>query len=408
MPRLTEQQKIGMTILVGALGYFVDIFDIQLFSIVRVGSLKSLGLSPDAITSSGIMLLNWQMVGMLLGGILWGMLGDKKGRVYVLFGTILLYSLGNIANAFVTTIPAYAAARFFSGLGLAGEIGTSITLVSELLPKSTRSYGASIVAGCGVMGPIAAGYVADALDWRTAYIVGGILGFLLLFLRIFVVESHMFNTLEQEMRIARGRFRMLLNNRKRFIRYALCIISATPVYFVFGILTIFAPELGTALGADVPLKASTAVISYFVGATLGNFLTGLLSQIFRSRKKVMGVFILGAAAASVWILFVPGLSAAGFYGLVGLGGFFTGYWTLFLTTTAEQFGTNLRATATSSAANFVRASVIIDTFLITILKPSFGYLGGVQIVMALCFAVGLLALWKLPETFGRDLDFVER
>jgi MFS family permease len=408
MARLTDKQRINLTILVAALGYFVDVFDLQLFSMLRVSSLKSLGLDPAQITIVGAQLLNWQMAGMLLGGILWGVLGDKKGRVYVLFGTILLYSLGNIANAFVTTIPAYAAARFFTGLGLAGEIGAGVTLATELLPKATRGYGTSMIVGCGVVGPLVAGFMADALDWRMAYIGGGVLGLMLLLLRVSVSESGMFGSVSKQSHVARGKFIMLFNDRERLARYACCVASGLPVWFMVGVIVIFSPEIGVALGTDIPLKPATAVVSCYIGLTLGGFLSGILSQIFQNRRKVMMAFILGAGVTCKIILMSHGISAAGFYGLVLLGGFFIGYWTLFMTTTAEQFGTNLRATATATASNFVRASIIVNTMIIAALKPHYGFLQSAEIDGAFIFLLTAIALWKLPETFNRDLDFTDR
>lgn len=408
MARLSAQQRISLTILVAALGYFVDVFDMLLFAVLRVDSLQSLGLAPDQITAAGALILNWQMAGMLLGGILWGTLGDKKGRVYVLFGTILLYSVGSIANAFVTTVPEYAAARFFTGLGLAGEIGAGITLVSELLPKNTRGYATAIVSTCGVGAPIVAAFVGNAFDWHMAYIGGGLLGLMLLLLRVSVSESGLFKETRKQSSINLGRFRMLFNNRKRFLRYLVCILSAVPIWFVVGILVVFSPELGTALGIAEPLKAPTSVISYSTGITLGGFLSGLLSQLFKSRRRVMAAFILGVAVSSFLLLYIRGMTAGMFYALLLVDGIFIGYWTLFLTTTAEQFGTNLRATVTTTAANFVRASVILDMFLITYLKADMGFLESVRTVAAVCFALAGLALCWMPETFGRDLDFVER
>jgi MFS family permease len=407
MARLTEKQRINVTILVAALGYFVDIFDIQLFSILRVPSLKSLGLSGDELTTIGSHLLNWQMAGMLLGGILWGMIGDRKGRVYVLFGTIILYSLGNIANAFVTTIPAYAAARFFTGLGLAGEIGAGITLASELLPKETRGYGTSAIVGIGIIGPLVASFMADAFDWRVCYIGGGILGLLLLALRVSVNESGMF-TASKKTGNKHGRFDMLFRKPQRAARYIFSIASGVPVWFFVGIIVIFSPEIGVQLHTDIPLKASTAIVSCYVGLSLGGVISGLLSQIFRDRRKVMAAFILGTAAISYVILQLQNISSGTYYAFIVFGGFFIGYWTLFMTTTAEQFGTNLRATATASASNFVRASVIINSSVIVMIKPTYGLLTSIEIVGAICFVLALLAVWKLPETFGRDLDFVER
>ena len=406
--RLSSTQRISLTILVAALGYFVDVFDLQLFAMVRVSSLKDLGLPPEAITSTGAALLNWQMAGMLVGGILWGILGDRKGRIWVLFGTILLYSLGTLANAFVHTIPAYAAARFFAGLGLAGEIGAGVTLASELLPKETRGYGSTVIISCGVMGPIAAAYMAEMLDWRLCYIGGGVLGLMLLMLRVSVRESGLYDALEKQTHVLRGKFRMFFTDRKRFARYLACIGLAVPIWFTLGVVVIFSPEIGTALGITEPVKAPISLVSYSIGLTLGSLMTGLLSQLFKNRKKVTGVFMLGMAVMDGILLTTGGISAAAFYGLIAAAGFFIGYWTLFLTTTAEQFGTNLRATATTTVANFVRASIILDTLLIGAIKPEYGFLRSVQITAALCFAVGAVALWVLPETFGRDLDFTER
>lgn len=407
MARMTEKQRINITILVAALGYFVDIFDIQLFAILRVPSLKSFGLSGDELTIVGTHLLNWQMAGMLLGGILWGILGDKKGRVYVLFGTILLYSLGNIANAFVTSIPQYAVARFFTGLGLAGEIGAGITLASELLPKATRGYGSSTIVGVGVLGPLVAGYMAEALSWQNCYIGGGILGLLLLALRVSVNESGMFNAIKKRTGVKQGQIFMLFNNRKRFVRYVLCILSGVPVWFFVGVIVIFSPEIGTALNISTPLKASSSIISCYIGLTLGGFISGILSQIFKTRQKVSMAFIIATAIISAVIISALEITAPAYYALIVVGGFCIGYWTLFMTTTTEQFGTNLRTTAAATASNFVRASIIINSSVIAALKPSYGLINSIEIDGAVCFILALFAIWKLPETFGRDLDFIE-
>src|SRR5678815_49497 len=135
-----------LAVIVAALGYFVDIYDLLIFGIVRADSLKSIGIAPDAQLGPTQLILNTQMIALLLGGILWGVLGDKRGRISVLFGSIILYSLANIANGFVHTVPQYAAARFLAGLGLAGELGGGITLVSESLDEKTRGHGTTIVA----------------------------------------------------------------------------------------------------------------------------------------------------------------------------------------------------------------------------------------------------------------------
>ncbi len=404
---LSAARRTYLTILVAALGYFVDVFDIQLFGIVRVRSLHDLGLNPDAIMISGAHLLNWQMAGMLLGGLLWGVLGDKKGRVYVLFGTILLYSLGNIANAFVTTIPAYAAARFFTGLGLAGEIGAGITLASELLPKETRGYGTFLIAIFGTMGPVAGSFIANALDWRWAYAAGGVMGLMLLLLRVTVAESGLFAKLNRKPGTRRGHLPDLFNNRRRLTNYVSCILLAVPIWFIISIIVVFSPELGIDLGANEPLKAAISMMSFFVGQTLGGISSGLISQLMRNRRKVTAVCIVGAAVMTYILLHARGISSSGFYALLMLDGFFCGYWGLFLTITAECFGTNLRTTATATVSNFVRGSVIIETIAVTALKPHLGLTEAVGIVAVGCFCLALLAIWRLPETFSKDLDFLE-
>jgi len=407
LKRLSSARRTYLTILVAALGYFVDVFDIQLFGIVRVRSLKDLGLSPDDVTSVGALLLNVQMAGMLAGGLLWGMLGDRKGRLHVLFGTILLYSLGNIGNAFVGGVPGYALARFISGFGLAGEIGAGITLAAELIPKEQRSYATIMVAVCGTMGPVAGSFIANALTWRWAYVFGGAMGLMLLFLRVSVHESGLFNSLKKQVTVRRGHFRMFVNNRKRFGRYIGCILLAVPIWFTLGIIVIFSPELGEALGTTAPLKASSSIISYFVGQTLGGVIGGLLSQLFANRKNITAFYIVGTAASIAVLLMAHGISAQGFYALLMVCSFFCGYWGLFLTITAEAFGTNLRTLAVSTVSNFVRASVILDTLLVAFLKPQMGLLGSIAVVGGVGLVLALVSIWRLPETFSRDLDFIE-
>lgn len=407
LARLSDKQKIHLAVVVAALGYFVDTFDIQLFSVVRVASLKDLGLSPEEITRAGVLLINWQMAGMLLGGLLWGVLGDRKGRTRVMFGSILLYSLGSIANAFVTTIPAYAALRFLTGMGLAGEIGAGITLVSEILPKETRGYATTLVGACGVAGVAVAALMSDYLDWRVAYIVGGVLGLLLLVMRVAVNESGMFNAMAEAGSVACGHFWQLFTKRARFWRYIGCIAVGMPMWFVASILGVFAPEIAKGVGITDPVKVSTTLLVTTLAMAAGGAANGLISQWVKSRKRAIMLFLTGCIVTTVLMLFGIGLSAQGYYILMGVNGFFIGYWTVLLATTAEQFGTNLRTTATSTVTNLIRATVILDTTLITALTPSIGFLNSVKITAVLCFALGAVALWRLPETYARDLEFVE-
>jgi MFS family permease len=400
------RQLLKIPVIVAALGYFVDIYDLLLFSIVRVQSLKSLGVPESDLLKDGVYLINMQMGGLLLGGILWGILGDKKGRITVLFGSILIYSLANIANGFVTSVDQYALLRFIAGIGLAGELGVGITLVAEVLPKEIRGYGTSLVAGVGMLGAVLAYFVADNFDWRIAYFIGGGLGLLLLVMRVNVFESGIF-TKVKEKAVSRGNFFQLFFSSKQFFKYLRCILIGVPVWFVAGILMTFSPEFGKALNLDTPIVAGKAVMWEYIGLVIGDISSGVLSQYFRSRKKVVLLYILLAAVLVAIYLFVPLRTDVMFYAVcVGLG-IAAGYWALFVTIAAEQFGTNLRATVATTVPNFVRGSMIIMTPLFLFFREEFGILLGAGIVGVLAIGTALLGLWKMEETFGKDLNFIE-
>lgn len=397
---------LNAAVIVAALGYFVDIYDLILFAVVRVPSLKSLGLSEAEILEKGVFLLNTQMVGMLLGGILWGVLGDRKGRLSVLFGSILTYSVANGANAFVHSVEAYAFWRFVAGVGLAGELGAGITLVAEILPKEKRGWGTALVASVGVLGALLAGTVAKYLDWRTAYLVGAALGLSLLVLRISVVESGMFAGLASHT-VKRGDLLGLLRTRASAGKYLGCILIGVPIWFVVAILVTLSPEFGKALGmAQVPV-AGTAVMSCYAGLALGDFGSGALSQILCSRRKVVALF-LGAltALSGVYLAGVP-LSLTGFYVLCFALGIAGGYWAVFVTIAAEQFGTNQRATVATTVPNFVRGAVALITTSFLALKPALGLRPAAAVVGLTVLVLAAVSLWFLPETFGKDLDYVE-
>ena len=335
------QELIRIPVLVAALGYMVDMYDLFLFSIVRVPSLKSLNLSPDSILNDGIMLLNLQMAGLLIGGIVWGILGDKKGRLSVLFGSILIYSLANIGNGFVTSVGAYAVLRFIAGFGLAGELGAGMTLVTEILPNKIRGYGSTLVATLGVFGALLAYLVSYLFDWRTSYFIGGGLGLLLMFLRIRVFESGIFMKLK-ETNIKRGDIRMLFNNKSRLLKYVTSIVIGMPIWFVVGILITFSPEFGKAMGFDQPVDAGKAVLFAFAGQVAGNIVSGSLSQYLQSRKKVILLFMLLSFSFVLVFLLVPFRHTTSLYVLCACLGFCSGYWTLFITVAAELFGSNLQ------------------------------------------------------------------
>lgn len=395
------------TVVLGALGYFVDIYDLLLFSIVRVPSLKALGLEGQQLLDDGVYVINSQMIGMLLGGLLWGVLGDKKGRLKVLFGSIFMYSIANILNAYVTNVHQYAILRFIAGFGLAGELGAAITLVSESLSKEARGYGTAIVAGVGVAGAVAASIVGELVSWQTAYIVGGALGLVLLVLRIKVAESGMFDHVKSSTNVARGSLKMLFGNFERLMRYIRCILVGVPLWYVIGILITFAPEFGKALGMAEPVTSGRAILFCYTGLIFGDFGSGILSQLVGSRRKILAIFLAITAVFVAVYGFLPGMSATMFYFVCFMLGIGTGYWALFTTVSAEQFGTNLRATVSTSAPNFVRGALVPITLSFRALESSLGIIGSAMAVGAVVFVLGFLSLWKMPETFGKDLDYLE-
>jgi MFS transporter, putative metabolite:H+ symporter len=400
---------LNATVIVSALGYFVDIYDLLLFSIVRVSSLKGIHVPENRILDVGVLLLNMQMGGMLIGGVLWGLIGDKKGRLSVLFGSIALYSLANILNAFVTSVPEYAFLRFLAGVGLAGELGAAITLVSEILPKELRGYGTTIVASVGICGAILASTVGDLFTWKTCYLVGGGLGLALLLLRIGTIESFMFHETRSHKNVRRGDLRMLFTNLDRIKRYAYSILIGVPFWYVVGILITFSPEITRELGATGPISAGRAVLFQYLGLTFGDLASGLISQWWRSRRKVIFLFITLSVAVVIVFCTWHGFSPTAFYGLCICMGFAAGYWAVFVSAAAEQFGTNLRATVTTTAPNFVRGATVPLTLAFKSLSTSGGFtlVQSASILGVICFAIAYFAAFRLPETFGRDLNFVE-
>jgi MFS family permease len=403
---------VNAAVIVAALGYFVDIYDLLLFGIVRTDSLKDIGITGDAIRDQGEYLISMQMFGMLFGGILWGVLGDKKGRISVLFGSILIYSVANIANGMVTTVDGYAFWRLIAGIGLAGELGAGITLVAESLPKEKRGYGTMIVASVGVSGAVAAYLVYQIFqDWRLCYYAGGVLGILLLFLRISITESGIFKK-TMENKETKGDFLSLFTHKKRFFKYLNCILIGMPLWFLVGILITFSPEFAKALkipGADT-IEAGKSIAFCYTGLVFGDIVSGLLSQWFKSRKKIMYLF-LGFNLVMIFVyLNAFGISNSAFYFLCFLMGTSVGYWVLFVTIAAEQFGTNIRATVTTTVPNFVRGSLPLIILVYSYFRDSIfdgNILMSGMVVGAVITVVSLFSLSKLKETFSVDLDYSE-
>lgn len=403
---------LNAAVIVAALGYFVDIYDLLLFGIVRTDSLKDLGITGDAIRNQGEYLISMQMFGMLFGGILWGILGDKKGRISVLFGSILIYSIANIANGMVTTVDGYAFWRLIAGIGLAGELGAGITLVTESLPKEKRGYGTMIVASVGVSGAVAAYLVYQIFqDWRLCYYAGGVLGILLLFLIISISESGMFKQIQQSEE-KKGDFLSLFSNKKRFSKYVQCILIGIPLWFLVGVLITFSPEFAKALGVQQAetIAAGKAIAFCYTGLVFGDIASGLLSQWLKSRKKIMGLFLIFNLIMVFVYLNAYGISASTFYLLCFTMGFSVGYWVLFVTIAAEQFGTNIRATVTTTVPNFVRGSLPLIILFYSYFRDTIfegDILKSGMVVGSILSLISLLALWKMKETFHIDLDYTE-
>ncbi|HTS44109.1 MAG TPA: MFS transporter [Puia sp.] len=405
-----EHQKtslFNLTVIVSGLGYFVDIYDLLLFGIIRVKSLTSLGLDSIAVRDIGENLISIQMFGLLIGGIIWGIMGDKRGRISVLFGSIILYSLANIANGFVQTVNQYALVRFIAGVGLAGELGAGITLVSELLSKEKRGLGTSLVAGIGITGAVAAYFISKEFEWRTCYFIGGGLGLILLVLRISVFESGMYKKVK-EMDVSRGNFLMFFNNGKRFKKYILCILIGLPTWYVIGILVTFSKEFGKEFGIKETIDSGKAIMYAYAAISIANVLIGLLSQWLKSRKKALYIFyLINILFGVLYFLQNENSSDTTMYWLIAGLGFSTGYWAIFVTMAAEQFGTNLRATAAITAPNMVRGALPLTILLFKWLRVSNGYIKGGWLTGLIIMGITLIAAILTEETFGKDLNYVE-
>jgi putative MFS transporter len=399
-------RNIVFLVLVASLGYFVDIYDLLVFSIVRTPSLLAIGIKPADVKAVGITIIDWQMGGLLIGGLLWGIMGDKLGRIKVLFGSILLYSIANFVNGRVTSVDQYIIVRFIAGVGLAGELGAGITLVTETMKTTKRGYGTMIVSVIGLLGAAAANLVAKNIDWHWAYYVGGILGIFLLVLRLGTFESGLYKDVERS-EISRGNFLMLFTSFKRFIKYLYCILVGSANWFVIGILITLAPEFGRELGGKVLLNAGDGVFYCYIGVAIGGLCSGLFSQITRSRRLTVVVWLIISAISVVCYLRATGITPSQFMWLSLFLGIGAGYWPIFVTIPAEQFGTNIRATVTTTVPNFIRASLIPINAAFTALSAKHGMINAGYILMSILTAIALFSISQLKESFHKDLDYVE-
>jgi len=414
-PQKTDLQHLfSMPVIVAALGYFVDIYDLQLFGIVRIPSLESLGLSKTEIDSVGSSIINTQMIGLLIGGILWGTLGDKRGRLSVLFGSIITYSLANIFCGlipqidFIDKVEAYKWLRFLAGIGLAGELGAGITLVSEVLPKHLRAKGTSLVAGVGLLGAVVATFTVKLSgDWTIAYFIGGGMGFLLLLLRVGVIESGMYKNIKHTSGVTKGNFFAFFTDWDRFVKYLKCIGIGLPTWFCIGILIYLSNQFGEALGITEKVEPGLAIMWAYVGISAGDFLSGFLSHWLASRKKAIA-FMMGMSLLGVLFFLFGGMKTANtLYATAVWLGFWTGYWAMFVTVGAEQFGTNLRATAATTVPNMVRGALAGMIVIFNFLKPSQGAIWSAAILGIVIYLLGFYSTLSIAETHNKDLDYLE-
>ncbi|MEO8711034.1 MAG: MFS transporter [Parafilimonas sp.] len=402
-----QQSVFSLAVIVAALGYFVDIYDLLLFSIIRIPSLKSFGLNDDQIAKDGLFIINIQMLGLLIGGILWGVLGDKKGRLKVLFASIILYSLGNIANGFVQTVNQYALVRFISGIGLAGELGAGITLVTELLPKEKRGIATSFVAGLGLTGAVVAFFIKENFEWRTCYFIGGGLGILLLILRVSVLESGMFKSIEKS-NISKGNFFMLFANKTRIRKYLTAIFIGLPTWYVIGILITFSKEFGAKMNIKGDIDPGKAIMYAYAAISIGDILVGFVSKWLKSRKQSLYIFYVITIIGIIWFFNLNGADVSQLYWAAAVMGFGTGFWAMFVTMAAEQFGTNIRATVATTVPNMVRGSLNLVSALFVWLQVQTGnYLQAGWITGIVVLVIGLASVWLSDETYNKDLDYIE-
>jgi MFS family permease len=413
MPKSFDK-KLGLTILVASLGYFVDIYDLQLFNIVSKESLRGIGITDEnLIKTLDYSLFLWQMSGIILGGLIWGILGDKRGRKKILFGSILIYSLANIANAFVTNVEAYSVIRFITGIGLAGELGAAVTLINESMSKEKRGIGTMIIVTMGALGAVAAvgihklQFTMLGLEsWQVSYIIGGCLGLLLLFMRFQTFESEMFDKVEKQ-KVQRGNFFMLFKTKDRLLRYLSCIAIGLPVWFCVGLLIKFSDKFATVLEVDGTIDPTTCIIFCYLGLSGGDLISGFISQFMKSRKKIIFFYLGTTVIISLYFLLVHHHSVNTFYLLAALLGATTGYWVLFVSNAAEQFGTNIRSTVASTVPNFVRGSTVPIVLTFKYIEPSFGVINSALIIGGVTIGIAAIALAYLPETFGKNLNFIE-
>jgi MFS transporter, putative metabolite:H+ symporter len=395
------------TVIVTALGYLVDVYDILIFNTTRVATLTDLGLSGDLLTNMGIYILNMQLVGLILGGLFFGVMGDKIGRKACLLGSILTYSIATLACAFVTTPEQLAWARFIAGFGLAGEIGIGVALITETMTKEKRTLGVTLFAFIGIAGAVLAALAAEFLPWRICYIIGGVAGLLLLITRTMVLESGLYEKSKEHTHIQKGSLAMILTRPALLKKYIYCIFLGAPIFYSIGMIWTLSPEIGKNLGASEPIKATMAIGLGYLGMMFGDLLAGLLSHRFQNRKTIILYFMIVTCVVIVGLFLQKNITPTTYYIFAALNGLFIGYWVNLITMSAEQFGTNIRATVSTSVPNFARATLLPLNLILSAIKPSIGIIWGVGFMGVLAMVLAFYALYKLEDTYHKDLNYYE-
>jgi len=397
-------------IVVCALGYFIDVFDIQLFAVLRVPSLTALGVPADKLAVVGGYILNAQMLGMILGAFLWGWLGDRFGRIKALYGSILVYSLGTLACSFVQDPVSYGVMRFATGFGLAGEVGAALTLIAELMPPLTRGWGMTVAGAFGLLGPVGAVLLSWFVEWRTTYIIAGVMGLVLLILRMRLVEPALFAKTAAGNSV-RGSLRLLAQPRQG-LAFLYCFMIGMPIIYGWFLLNFFSAEFSHAVLAEGELfNQKICLLTFYLGTSCGDMISGTVSQLWGSRRKALAsILLLGIIAAAVLVVLGPRVhfTAAFLYALYFILGIAAGGWLLFVTIAAEHFGTNIRATTAIVISNLGRGFSIPMIFAFQGLRESLSITNAAAVIGLTLYALGFLALRGLRETHGLDLDYVER
>ncbi len=408
MAKAENTRNVYWIVVIAALGYFVDIYDLILYNVVKKASLESIGIIGQAFKDSEHILFNWQMFGMMLGGLLWGILGDKKGRISVLFGSILMYSLANIANGLVQNMTQYIICRFIAGIGLAGELGAGITLVSETLHKDKRGIGTMIIVSFGALGAVVASQIGAKFDWQTSYFIGGGLGLALLALRAGALESGMYKNVKAATNVKRGNIFMLFKRGETTFKYINCILIGVPIWFMIAVLINLSSDFVVLTdGFPKDKMVGQAVMYAYIGLSAGDLLSGVLSQVLKSRRKVILIYMVISASVIIYYLNTPEMTIDHFRWVCFLLGFGTGYWALFVQVASESFGTNIRSTVTNTAPNFVRGLVVPITISYKYLSNTTNHQTSAFIVGGICLAISLIAVYFTKETFSKDLDYHE-